>query len=456
MQDGEKIYYYDFKSLYPFVNKYCRYPVGHPEIISNATVENMLMKKYFGLVCCTIVPPTDLLHPVLPYRCSQKLTFPLCAACVHEFIDVPLREKTVDDCHHTDEERALTGTWCTPELEKALEKGYRLQHIHQVYHFKESRVGLFGDYINTWLKLKEEASEYPAHCTTAHLQREHVRHWAEREGIGLHHADIQKNPGRRFLSKQMLNSMWGKFGQQTNKIQVKEFIEPVEFWQFLDSSTHDIRWVSPVHEDRVEVHYKMQKHRETDSPNLNIFIACFTTCHARLRLYEDLDHLQDRVLYSDTDSIIFIQRPDDPPVQPPLGDFLGDFTNELEPGDHIIEFCSGAPKNYGYKNAQGKTECKVHGFSLNAEGKRQLNYDVLRQNTLKELQDPQDQPRVTPVTQTHSIHRDAKRYQLSTRSRTKDYKLVYNKRLLDSETSYMFPYGYRTQDHQNALCLLYI
>ena len=104
--------------------------------------------------------------------------------------------------------------------------------------------------------------------------------------------------------------------------------------------------------------------------------------------------------------------------------------------------------------ARGKTECKVRGFSLNDEGQTQLNYRVLKQNTLDELRAPQDQPRVTPVVQAHSVHRNAKQYQLSTRSRTKDYKLVCNKRILDPRTFYTFPYGYRTQDHQNTLLLL--
>ena len=118
--------------------------------------------------------------------------------------------------------------------------------------------------------------------------------------------------------------------------------------------------------------------------------------HARLHLYRALDHLGPRVLYSDTDSVVFVQRPDDPPIQPPLGDFLGDFTDELDPGDHIVQFCSGGPKNYGYMTARGKTECKVRGFSLNAEGQAHLNYQILRQNTLDELRTPQAQPRVTP------------------------------------------------------------
>ena len=34
--------------------------------------------EYFGLAKCTILPPTELYHPALPYREQGKLTFPLC------------------------------------------------------------------------------------------------------------------------------------------------------------------------------------------------------------------------------------------------------------------------------------------------------------------------------------------------------------------------------------------
>ena len=42
----------------------------------------------------------------------------------------------------------------------------------------------------------------------------------------------------------------------------------------------------------------------------NIFIALFTTAIARLKLYEALDVLQQRVLYYDTDSVIYKSKPD--------------------------------------------------------------------------------------------------------------------------------------------------
>ena len=45
---GEQIKYVDFTSLYPWVNKYGEYPVGHPEIVT--TPEDQNIQNYFGFV----------------------------------------------------------------------------------------------------------------------------------------------------------------------------------------------------------------------------------------------------------------------------------------------------------------------------------------------------------------------------------------------------------------------
>ena len=87
--------------------------------------------------------------------------------------------------------------------------------------------------------------------------------------------------------------------------------------------------------------------------NINIFVACFHPCWARIKLYrEELSQLHpEQVLYFDTDSIIFSQRPGDPTLS--TGDYLGDFTSELKPGDHIVEFASASPKNYDQRGESG-------------------------------------------------------------------------------------------------------
>lgn len=71
----------------------------------------------------------------------------------------------------------------------------------------------------------------------------------------------------------------------------------------------------------------------------NIFISAFTTCQACLKLYESLEELGDRVLYYDTDSIIYTWKPSQAEI--PLGDYLGDTTNELEDDVYITEFVLG-------------------------------------------------------------------------------------------------------------------
>ena len=48
--------------------------------------------------------------------------------------------------------------------------------------------------------------------------------------------------------------MWGKFGQKPNKTQVKEFDDPIQFHTFHDSDKYDIRYVSVLTEQRVEIH----------------------------------------------------------------------------------------------------------------------------------------------------------------------------------------------------------
>jgi len=153
----------------------------------------------------------------------------------------------------------------------------------------------------------------------------------------------------------------------------------------------DVRHVSVINEQMVEVHYQYQDEDIPVSPNLNIFVASFTTSWARDRLNKAIQLLGERVLYFDTDSVIYLEEPDQP--SPLLGDYLGEFTSELETDDYIEEFVSGGPKNYGYKTKKRKVECKVRGFRLNSEGKTQLNYDVMHQNVLDEIQQPQKEPR---------------------------------------------------------------
>ena len=211
--EGEKILYQDVTSLYPWVNKYALYPTGHPHVITTFDDPTDL-KDYFGVMKLTILPPRGLYHPVLPLRQGGKLTFPLCRTCVEVQMALPMEERTWR-CEHGAEQRQLTGTWCSPEVREAVRRGYVVVKLHEVWHFPQNqqKFGLFRDYVNTWLKNKTEASGYPHWADTPEKKTRYIADYASKEGIHLEPDHIEKNPGRKATAKLMLNSFWGKFGE---------------------------------------------------------------------------------------------------------------------------------------------------------------------------------------------------------------------------------------------------
>lgn len=73
----EWVDYIDFTSLYPSINKYGTYPVGHPTIMKNPSDQNI--QDYFGVAKVDIMAPEKLFHPVLPMKIGAKCKFTLCA-----------------------------------------------------------------------------------------------------------------------------------------------------------------------------------------------------------------------------------------------------------------------------------------------------------------------------------------------------------------------------------------
>ena len=201
-EPGEEILYQDFTSLYPAINKYGTYPVGFPEIHLNPADQNIY--NWFGIAKVDILPPEHLFHPVLPVRQGGKLTFPLCSKCVEEEMKKPMLERS-NMCGHTLQERRLRGTWCTPELQKAVDKGYQILKIHEVFHFspEKRRTGLFSSYVNTWLKLKQESAGWPKDCQTSEQKAQYIREYEEREEITLE--NVEENPGRKAIARMLLN-----------------------------------------------------------------------------------------------------------------------------------------------------------------------------------------------------------------------------------------------------------
>lgn len=94
----------------------------------------------------------------------------------------------------------------------------------------------------------------------------------------------------------------------------------------------------------------------------------------------------DKLLYVDTDSIIFIQNKYDKP-----GNYLGQLTDEFEPVWEIIWFIGLGPKKLCYRKrdiSTGKVEdiMKIRGITLNYRARKEINFELLNNLVMEKSQ----------------------------------------------------------------------
>ncbi|CAH0562743.1 unnamed protein product [Brassicogethes aeneus] len=442
--NNEKIHYCDACSLYPFVNKYKKYPIGRPQThVGDEACRKLPMDTVEGIIKCSVLPPRNLYHPVLPYKCNNKLMFPLCKACVESLYQ--------GKCLHTEEERKFTGTFVADELRKAISLNYKILEIYEVWEYKVTQFdrktksgGLFSKYVDTFLKIKQECSGWPSWCTTEESKDAYIQAYFEHEGILLDKTKICHNPGMRFIAKLMLNSFWGKFGQRENLMQTTVISTPQELFDMLTDSSIIVNNMVIISDEMLLISWK--KHEEAVSPlsTVNVAIAAYTTAMARLELYSYLEKLGKRVLYFDTDSVIFTHKEGE--WMPDVGDYLGMLTDEVAeygPGSKITEFVSGGPKNYAYKiyiagKQEFNTVCKVKGITINSKSCKNVNFETLKAMVC-------DNAEATYVHNTRKICITSN-YDIISRPESKIYRIGYTKRRRIDSNYDTVPYGYLEEE----------
>jgi len=237
------------------------------------------------------------------------------------------------------------------EVRLAVQKGYRILQIHEVYEYQVTQYnpetgegGLFVNYINMFLKLKAESSGY-----------RYVESFWQSEGIRLDRDCIRFNAAKRGLAKLCLNLMWGKLTERNDRNMTKIITEPKELYGFLPTPGIEVVNLVLASDDVVWLSWK--RGTEEDVPNLrhtNEVIRTYVTAGTRIHLYRYRDRLRENAIYCDTDSVIYIQAMDEPALIE-TGDKLEVMTSELRPTEFISEFVSGGPKNYAYMVMTGGT-----------------------------------------------------------------------------------------------------
>ena len=292
-----------------------------------------------------------------------------------------------------------------------------------------------------FLKYKEEASGYPANAETEEEKDAYIAEFERAEGIKLDKNNIKRNEGGRSVSKLSLNSFWGKLAQQLNKTQTrwvdnyKEWLDLISLDKYKVTNVNfKVPGVAIVSFTENEPHFEMTNN------NVNVVLAAFVTCQARLKLFSEMNKLQERVHYTDTDSLIYRKKEGE--YEPQTGNNLGDLTDECPKGEWIKEIVCPGPKNYAYKlksdTAENpKQKVVIKGLNLHALSLQTLNFDVIKNKLLNNDQSE------TLVEQLKFIRKDE---QITTQSLKKKYGIRYDKGKIVNDGSWStLPWGYKKE-----------
>jgi hypothetical protein len=236
---------------------------------------------------------------------------------------------------------------------------------------------LFSAYIQTFYKIKLAASGRPENETPEQLN-EFIEETRKKEGICMCPEDFKFNAGLRSVGKLCCNCMWGRFGMRDSFSNVTLCYDLDSLNKILCDDNYEVSTVRYISKSCVAVLYSI---RSLDllnySNNTNVYIAVFTTCYARIRLFKAHKASGNLFVYEDTDSL-FELIDESKPEHLNIGEFLGEWASELKPGEVIIEFISGGPKVYAYKTNFGNVVVKVKGFHLNSRNSKAFSFENLK------------------------------------------------------------------------------
>ena len=196
-------------SLYPYIRKYFKFPLGRPTIhVGEACREKQAMMITEDLIKCNILPPKTLYHPVLQFRSKNKLLFCPMNTCASV-------SNFSGECMHASVEKSPNRNLGSRRSSIGYSIGLKVLEIFELYEYSLTQYDLrlcegsvFADYINTFLKLKDEARGYPDRVRSPEDEERYIETLYVREGVRLHRDVIIPNAAKRGLEKLRLNSLW--------------------------------------------------------------------------------------------------------------------------------------------------------------------------------------------------------------------------------------------------------
>jgi len=148
-----------------------------------------------GIIKCKFLPSNKLYHPVL--QLVSKVIFPSVV------LVLPPRNKSIV---HTLVRKYV---YFVHDARKSVDIGFGLVHVFEFwenevtcFHKDTNSGGVYAEYVNAFLKLKQESSGYPFWVQCGEEKYRYIEDYRRADGIALDKPLSSKNSGQQTLAKQ--------------------------------------------------------------------------------------------------------------------------------------------------------------------------------------------------------------------------------------------------------------
>lgn len=367
-----ELMYIDVTSLYPSCYVFEELPIGIPQHYIAHNIERIRLdenhpNKYFGFVKCHVIPNNKDLIGLLPKRDEEtgRLFFPV---------------------------YPMTGCWFTAELYLAVQKGYEITEIYEVYHWDERNRSKehIKPYVDYFFRMKQESegwvksgasSENPTEEEKLEIQE---KLYQQNGNIGkIRIEKVKLDCILRALAKLLLNTLWGKWAQKAAKRLQHTIYGSQQLLDLLNNPKVETKSCQ-FRETSLSIFNASYKIKDEFLPSVkhgNLFIAAAVTATARCRLHKKMIELgEENIIYCDTDSLVLKYK--ESVMGKITGVGLGQWTNEY-PKHHISHFYGLAPKLYSLKlhekkDGEGYETFRAKGVQLTIENQKKLTFDAVK------------------------------------------------------------------------------
>jgi hypothetical protein len=197
-----------------------------------------------------------------------------------------------------------------------------------------------------------ESSGWPLWADTDVKKIDYIKE-NERKWIILNESNIENNPGLRTVSKTLLNSLWGKIAENISNF--KETIILFNESEINSLLVDDTKMVEKAIDCTTFIIATYKDLNKIVTSKSNAVVGAHVTALARLYLLDFMEITKSKLLYCDTDSIIFhvdnVEEENIMLKKLKVNEYLGDMKNEFDAyrGYKCTEFICLGPKTYGLK-----------------------------------------------------------------------------------------------------------